>query len=366
MHRKALVWLARYYGARAAAHLPDRVKVLLSGEPPVVIDGQRLDPQIQLLRAFNRRMSSRGLLEPTIAAGRARYRRETHALRGPVTAVGSVRDLDIEAASGPLRARHYTPPDVDEAAPITVYLHGGGFVIGDLDTHDEPCRILCRHGRVHVLSVAYRLAPEHPCPAALDDARAAFAWARANARTLGTDPLRVAMGGDSAGANLATVTSRLAGASAPAAQLLIYPATDAATQRPSQSLFGQGFFLSKRDCDAFYDHYASAAGIRRDDPLVSPLFDAGVSRAPPALLAIAGFDVLRDEGEAYADALARAGTLTRVVRFPGLVHGFIHMTGICPAADTAMRVIAGAWRSLLDDCSAGSQALTSAGAAHEA
>jgi acetyl esterase len=348
---------ARYYGARCAAHLPDRIKILLAGGTPIVIDGQQLDPQVQLLTAVNRSAAARGLIAPTVAAGRERYRRETRAYRGPVTEVGCVRDLDIASSTTRLRARHYAPAG-GRGQPITVYLHGGGFVIGDLDTHDEPCRILCRYAGMHVLSVEYRLAPEHPCPAALDDAREALSWALANAESLGGDPSRVAIGGDSAGANLAAVTAGLPGRAAPAAQLLIYPATDAATRRPSQALFGEGFVLTKRDCDAFFHHYADVTGIRRSDPRVSPLVTASARRLPPALLAIAGFDVLRDEGEAYADALARGGTETRVLRFPGLVHGFIHMTGICPAARAALCAIARDWRELLDhprEAAAGAQ-----------
>ena len=174
---------ASYLAVRAISHLPDRVKIWLSGTAPVVVDGQQLDPQLQFLRSMRGRHNRPGLVEPTVAAGRARYRRETIAFRGPTTKVGAVRDLEISGASGPLRARHYAPTG-DRPAPLTVYFHGGGFVLGDLDTHDEPCRLLCRYAGVHVLSVEYRLAPEHPFPAALDDATAALAWAQANAATL--------------------------------------------------------------------------------------------------------------------------------------------------------------------------------------
>ncbi len=160
-------WLrerAQYAAVRLMSRLPASVKIALSGEPPVIVDGQQLDPQLQLLRSIRRRRGTPGLIEPSIAAGRARYRRDARVFRGPVTAVGSVRDLEVPGGSGPLRARHYTPPDCRPAAALTVYLHGGGFVIGDLDTHDEPCRLLCRLAETHVLSVAYRLAPEHPFP----------------------------------------------------------------------------------------------------------------------------------------------------------------------------------------------------------
>ena len=335
-----------------AARLPDALKVRLSGEPPVVLDGQQLDPQLQLLRAI-RRKKRYGLVEPTVAAGRARYRRETRDFRGRVTPVVGVRDIEAPGPAGPLRMRHYVPAAAALPQPLTVYLHGGGFVIGDLDTHDEPCRILCRHAGVHVLSVEYRLAPEHPFPAAIEDAQAALAWARAHAVELGADPRRVAVGGDSAGANLGAVVSQLAAreGAPPFAQLLVYPPTDGATKRPSHALFGEGFFLTSRDRAAFSAAYLGseeAALAAREDACVSPLRAPDLSGLPPALVVTAGFDLLRDEGEAYAQALAGAGTTVRARRFAELGHGFIHLTGVCPAARQAMLEIAREWRALLD------------------
>jgi acetyl esterase len=343
---------AQLAAARVISHLPDRVKIRLSGEPPVIVDGQQLDPQLQFLRSVSRRRRVRGLIEPSIAAGRERYRRETRAFRGPMTPVAAVSDFHIPGPASSLRARHYVPVSApgDPPAPLTVYLHGGGFVIGDLDTHDEPSRMLCRHARVHVLSVEYRLAPEHPFPAAVDDVREAFAWARAHAASLGADPRLVAIAGDSAGANLATVVSSMASrdGQGPVAQLLIYPATDLVTERPSHRLFADGFFLTRADCEAFFRCYISGADAPHHDPRLSPLLADDLSTLPPALIATAGFDPLRDEGDAYVHALERAGTMVRVQRFPGLGHGFIHMTGVCPAARQAMVATARAWRALLE------------------
>jgi acetyl esterase len=342
---------AQLVAARLVGHLPDRIKIRLSGEPSVIVDGQQLDPQLQFLRSVSRRRRVRGLIEPSIAAGRERYRRETRAFRGPTTTVAEVRDFDIPGPTSSLRVRHYAPLAAagDAPAPLTVYLHGGGFVIGDLDTHDEPSRILCRHAGVHVLSVEYRLAPEHPFPAAVDDAREAFAWARTHAASLGADPGLVAIAGDSAGANLATVVSHLTSRDphGPVAQLLIYPATDIVTERRSHRLFGDGFFLTMADCEAFFRCYTGGAGARDDDPRLSPLLADDLSKLPPALIVTAGFDPLRDEGDAYAHALESAGTSVRVHRFPGLGHGFIHMTGVCPAARQAMLAIARGWRVLM-------------------
>ena len=347
---------AQYLGARMAARLPDRLKVRLSGEPPVTLDGQRLDPQLQLLRSLRRRRVVHGLVEPTVAIGRLRFRGETRFFRGPVTKVAGVRDLEAAGPAGAMRMRHYAPEPSAAPRPLTVYLHGGGFVIGDLDTHDEPCRLLCRHAGVHVLSVEYRLAPEHPFPAGVEDACAALRWAQANARALGADPARVALGGDSAGANLSAVASALAAreGSPPLAQLLIYPPTDATTARPSHALFGEGFFLTQRDREGFIRAYLGGDEAARHDPRVSPLRAPALSGLPPALVVTAGFDLLRDEGEAYARALGEAGVAATARRFEGLGHGFIHLTGICPAAREAMLAIAREWRELLD--AAGAQA----------
>jgi acetyl esterase len=327
--------------ARLIARLPNRAKIALSGEPPVVVDGQQLDSQAQFLRAVRRGRGFTGLLDPSIDAGRRRYRRETDIFRGPMTPVDTVRDFEIAGPAGSLRVRHYGAP----SRSLLVYLHGGGFVIGDLDTHDEPCRILCRHANTQVLSVEYRLAPEHPFPAAVDDARAAFEWARANAASLGADPDCVSVGGDSAGGNLAGAVAQRS--PRPCAQLLIYPATDMNASYPSQRLFGDGYLLSVRDCDLCVGHYTSGAEVARDDPRLSLVHAPNLGELPRALIAIAGFDVLRDEGEAFAQALQSAGVSVRTLRVPSLEHGFIHMTGVCPKARDALLAIAREWRMLV-------------------
>lgn len=334
---------------RAVGRLPAALAVRLSGEPAVVSEGNRLDPHVQLLRAMRKRRSPHGLCEPTLEAARARYRRETLIFQWPRSPVAAVRDFEIAGgAGGALRVRHYAPEE-SGARPLTVYLHGGGFVLGDLDTHDEPCRILCREGRMHVLAVDYRLAPEHPFPAALEDARAALRWAQEHAEELGADPAAVGIGGDSAGANLAAVVSIQTRAEAPpAAQLLVYPPTDSRTARPCQSLYGAGYFLDQADRDAFESRYLGGTGVDGRDWRVSPLFAPDLSGQPPALLVTAGFDLLRDEGEAYGDALEAAGTAVRRLRLPAHGHGFLHMTGVAPGALEAMRQVARGWRELME------------------
>lgn len=342
---------ARAVIVRSLSHLPPRAQYFLSGEAPIVVDGQTLDPMVQLLRRLRRVERSPGFVEPDHLAGRRRFRREMLALVGRRTPVGRARDLTIDGGDGPLRARHYVPIDADGARPLLVYLHGGGFVIGDLDVFDEACRLLCRHAGQPVLSVAYRLAPEHPFPAALDDTRAALRWARANAPALGAAPARVCIGGDSAGANLATVASRLDArdGTPPLAQLLIYPPTDSVITRRSEEMFGEGYFLGHADRDAFSHLYVDGTRVAEDDPRVSPLFASDLGGLPPALVVLAGFDMLRDEGDAYARALNDAGTVARVHREPSLPHGFVNMTGFVPAAKSALIRVAHEWRSLVDD-----------------
>jgi acetyl esterase len=332
--------------ARQLVRLPDGLQILLSGQPPVEVDGQALDPSIQLLLAL--RPARQGLMDSGPAESRARLRREVLSIRGRLTAVGAVRDLTIEGAAGTLAARHYAPVQ-PEGKPLLVFYHGGGFVIGDLDTHDETCRLLCRHAGHHVLSVAYRLAPEHPFPAPLDDAVAAFRWAAVHGSELGADSSRVAVGGDSAGGTLAAVVSLLTRREAvrPVAQLLIYPATDRNTPRPSHQLFDRDFFLTGEDREAFYQHYLGDSGVDSNDPRISPLRAPDLSGLPPALVVVAGFDILRDEGEAYAVALGSAGTPVLVHREPGHGHGFVNMTGVSTTAHRGLVAIAREWASVV-------------------
>jgi acetyl esterase len=336
---------------RALLGMPAPLRRLVCGEDAHVVDGQTLDPQLQVLRTLQRWRGARGLVEPTHRHGRRRFRREMMALNAPLTPVHAVRDLAIDGPGGRLPLRHYAPAPAPAPRPLLVYLHGGGFVIGDLETHDEACRLLCVHADTHVLAVDYRLAPEHPFPAGLDDARAALRWATAHAATLGADPARVAIGGDSAGANLATVAARLAareGRDVPCAQLVVYPATDSGAERPSRTLFGQGYFLATKDRDAFTAFYVGGAGVDGDDPRVSPLRAPDLHGLPPALVVTAGFDMLRDEGEAYANALRDAGTVVRAMRLPSMGHGFVNMTGFVAGAHRAMVDVARAWRALVD------------------
>ena len=282
---------------------------------------------------------------------------------GPRRRGANTRRIDIPGPAGLLRARLYTrrarggpapasSPSSRRAPPLLVFLHGGGFVFGGVDSHDAPCRLLCRHADVHVLSVEYRLAPEAPFPAAVDDARAALAWAFEHAAELGADPARVAIGGDSAGGNLAAVVCQMAaadGGPAPVAQLLLYPATD--RRRPWRSLddFGDGFFLTRESIDWFYAQYVPEAKRLSDerDAKVNPLHATDLRGLAPALVVTAGFDPLRDEGEAYAEALAAAGNAVTLRRFGGLMHGFVNLVGVSAACHAATLEVAHTFRALV-------------------
>jgi acetyl esterase len=280
---------------------------------------------------------------------RARIHKEALAVARWPTAVGNVAELDVDGATGPLRARHYAPAGVAKDSPMLVFFHGGGFALGDLDTHDEPCRLLCRYAGVHVLSIAYRLAPEHRWPAGIEDALAATKWAHANAARFGADPERIAVGGDSAGGNFAAVVAReLArqGEAVPALQVLIYPGTDFVETRRSAELFGEGFFLTRESMDWCVENYLPADADRAD-PRLSPLRAPDLEGLPRAIVITAAFDPLRDEGEAYADALRAAGNRVTTVRVPGLIHGFINLTAVNRNARDQVVALAGMIRGAL-------------------
>jgi acetyl esterase len=331
---------------RAIDLVPPGIASRVTGGPTVV-DGQVLDPQLALVRAAEARLY-RESDDVTPDERRAAMRLSSRAAAGRPITVGSVRDLTVDGATGPLRARLYAPRVGGDARPLVVFFHGGGWVVGDLDTHDQPCRLLCRYADVNVLSVDYRLAPENPYPAAVDDAVASFAWAAAHAAELGADPSRVAVAGDSAGGNLAAVVSQVtrdAGTTMPVAQLLLYPGTDASRPYPSKTLFANGFFLTKKVMDWYWDTYS--AGGSRTDPRLSPLKAASLEGLPPAVVATAAFDPLRDEGEAYAEALQDAGVPVVRRRAAGLVHGFYSMAGIHRASFDESVAVTGAFAALL-------------------
>ena len=321
--------LGNRLGVKLIPRLPDGAKRLLSGGRAITIDGNTLDPSLQMLLAAQKATGINGLVVADDAvATRVSNNALTRTLDERDIRVAGIRPVSIPGPAGTIAARHYRPPADGKRAPLVVFFHGGGWVFGDLDSHDSACQLICRDAGVHVLAVDYRLAPEHPAPAAHDDAYAAYRWAREHAGELGADPRRVAVAGDSAGGNLSAVVCRLArdaGDPMPSLQWLIYPATDQRGQTRSRSLLGDGFLLTKHDMDWFTDCYLKDSGLERTDPVVSPLLADDLSGLPPALVITAGFDPLRDEGEQYAVKLREAGVTVDHRVMTSMIHAFLNL-----------------------------------------
>jgi acetyl esterase len=332
--------------ARLLSVLPSPIVRVLAGRP-IRIEGQQLDAQVQLaLRLEN---LSGGFKAAPVEQVRAKRRADARAFRGTTIEVDRVETLEIPGPAGAIPARLYVPHGFATPGPLVVFFHGGGHVIGDLDTHDQPCRFIAKESDAAVLAVDYRMGPEHRFPAAVDDALAAFRWAVAEAEPLGADPQRIAVAGDSAGGNLATVIAQLAvadGGPKPAFQALIYPVCDYSVKRPSYATFATGFFLTREEMDWFRDNYF-ASEDQHSDPRASPILAEDLSGQPPAYILTAGFDPLRDEGEAYAERLREAGVEVTLKREPDLVHGFINAVGLSRRAREAMEPVAAAIRSSL-------------------
>lgn len=277
----------------------------------------------------------------SVAQAREMFLNAAKASAGDTPALADVRDLTIPGLGGPIAARLYVPKDAPLPCPTLLYFHGGGFVLGSVDSHDALCRHLCAASGVQVLSAAYRLAPEHKFPAALDDALTVARWLLNNFATVNADPGRLAIGGDSAGANLATSVCRFLGPLAAPTfrhQTLIYPMVDLRLSHPSIEMFGQGYRITADILRWFTNSYVRAADTVTN-PRISPLLAKDLSGLAPALVITAGFDPLRDEGEAYAQALTNAGVPCQHTCFTDMIHGFCNMPGLIPRAREAYALI---------------------------
>lgn len=313
-----------------------------------------VDPPIQRMLDILAGLGRPSLTQTSVEEAREGFRTLAIGSRKPehVVPVASVRDLEVDGgAEGPRPARHYAP-EGEGPRPTVVFLHGGGYVLGDLDTHDNQCRWICRETGADVLSVDYRRAPEDPWPAAPEDCFAATRWAASHIEELGGDPSRLGIAGDSAGGNLAAVTTircRDEGGPALKAQLLIYPGTDFTggdAQYPSRVENAEGFLLTRADMGWFDRHYTSTAEDR-SDPLLSPMH-ADHDDLPPAVIVTAEHDPLRDEGESYAYMLGTSGVDVTPIRFDGLIHGFFDLAALSPVAKDAVRRTCAAFRELLE------------------
>jgi acetyl esterase len=328
--------------SQLAFWLPAPLRRAVAGRP-VRLDGQDLALDAQLLLRLQK-LAGAELVQGSVEQSRALLDTGRHLVSGKPIEPVSVREINVPTPDGDLPATLYTPVGLPEKSPLLVFFHGGGWVIGTRASHDNAVRFLAKHAGVRVLSIEYRLAPA--VPAAAEDALAAFEYAVAKASDLGADPARIAVGGDSAGGNLAAVTAQQAvrrGGRAPAFQLLIYPATDFARRYRSQDLFAEDLFLTDVHMKWFEGHYVPE-GADLTDPRLSPLRADDLSGLPPALVVTAGFDPLRDEGEAYAKKLREAGVEVALRRHDDLIHGFINFTGVGTRFREALAEMAGALR----------------------
>jgi acetyl esterase len=315
---------------KLALGLPPRVQRLLSGKPRVV-DGAPLATELQFLLALKKvaRVPAAEALPLEEAREELCFQQLLVGGRQPI---GALRDLEVDGAEGPLRARLYTPTERlgAEPAPTMLFIHGGGWMYGDLESHDPACRFLAEQSGVQLLAVDYRLSPEHPYPAAVEDCRAAYRWLVEHADDVNADPLRLAVGGDSAGGALSVSTAVYAAENdlPMAFQLLIYPGTDWLEKTESRRLFGEGFVLTQLFMDNAEEAYF-APGADKAHPDASALRRAEFpEKMAPAYVVTAGFDPLRDEGEAYVQLLREKGLPVEGKRYPSMIHGFLHFVGV--------------------------------------
>lgn len=285
------------------------------------------------------------------AVARTLFEKSSGVLDARGVPIGATEDRTIPGPGGPIPIRILTPAGAGPGPlPCLAYFHGGGFVLGNPRTHDVSCRMLANASGCLVVSVDYRLAPDHKFPAAVEDCLATTQWVAANAGSLGADPVRLAVGGDSAGGNLAAVVAQLArnagGKPFIAYQLLIYPAVDAFAETESKRTLTDGYMLDRATIDWFNQCYVTEQEEWRDFR-ASPLRADDLSGLPPAYVITAGYDPLRDEGALYAAALARAGVPSTHVNYEGMIHGFVNMTGVMDQAREAIEAAASALKSAL-------------------
>jgi acetyl esterase len=307
-----------------------------------------LDSKLRALLDLIASIGEPPLHKQTVAEFRVRRERGRELVNLPAPDIAVVRDLELDGAAGRLKARIF---DVEDGAarPTLIYFHGGGFVYGSIESHDPVCRRLAAAGEMRLISVEYRLAPEHPFPAGIEDAIAATASIVAESSAYGVDAKRIAVGGDSAGACLATLVARhMARTGGPmiAFQLLIYPVVQAGEITESRKRFAEGYFLTKEAMDWFENFYLPA-GIDKELERVSPLRTPPPKGLAPALIITAGFDPLLDEGRAYAEALTAAGCAARYVDYPDQIHGFFNFTAFSSVAASAIDDAARAVRAAL-------------------
>ncbi len=313
---------------------------------------KQLDPALKMMLEQAEAAVAAGqpeLWDLPVPEARAGFKMMTPLFDGQPVAVHAVADQTIAGPGGELPIRLYTPRPIKEGEqlPVLTFFHGGGWTIGDLDTHDVLCRYLSHHADCLVVSVDYRMGPEHKFPAAVEDCWAAAKWVSKNAATFSGDASRIAVGGDSAGGNLSAVIAQLAKDDEDLSlvfQMLIYPAVDAGTDYPSRSEYAEGYFLTKESMDWFLGNYVNDESDF-SNPKMSPMLTEDLSGLPDALVITAGFDPLQDEGKAYAEKLVAAGVATEYTHYESMIHGFVSMSGVTEGGKKGMAQCAAALRT---------------------
>ena len=328
----------------ALGKAPTGVQRAIGGRAPTA-DGVPIEPEVGAALRLLSLVPGSSFEDLPLDQARSQVDAEAAVFGGAPIPMHEVRDVRIPTPDGGIDARLYRA-DARDADRLLIYFHGGGWVVGSLRSADTACRFLARHAGVSVLSVNYRLAPENPFPAAPDDALAAFRFAVDQAELWGHDPHLISVGGDSAGGNLTAVLCqdlRTADEVRPAFQLLFFPVTDLSTKHPSYREFADGFFLTEKQMDWYRGHYLGTQPAT--DPRVSPLLAEDLTGLPPAYVAVSGFDVLRDEGEAYARRMAAAGVRVGLRRHDRLIHAFVNSTGVGHSSREAFLEACGALRA---------------------
>jgi len=319
-----------------------RLSARLAGWRAKPVEGCTVDPDVAVLLALDDFLKSSDLRRFGPVGARAHLVESVCMVEIPRLEGVTAEGVRLRSDAGPIPARKYVPEGLAAPSPCVLFIHGGGFVTGDLDTHDTFCRQIAVEGRVRVIAIDYRLAPEHAFPAAVDDAVAAFRDVVTRAAEFGVDPARIAVMGDSAGGNLSAVVSLKTRGEAhrPALQVLVYPALDATCAHRSHAVYADGWLLTKGMIDWYYDHYFGADPATRREPDASPLLAPSLEGAPPALVYTAGFDPLRDEGAAYVERLTAAGVPAKHVCHESMIHGFVLTGGAAPACrEASSRII---------------------------
>lgn len=335
-------------GVMKVLAVPDWVLRPLVGRP-IRVDGNELSATAQLLIKLERIGPRKDPhLVTDVTAARAEFDVAMKAMLPSIGRRVATRDIEFDGADGLLPARIYRPPNATGQGPAMVFFHGGGFVIGSIESHDAICRFLCERSGIRIISVGYRLAPENPFPAAVDDALSAFCQVAERPERYGAKPGLVGVGGDSAGGTLAAVVAHTAVREhlpAPAFNLMLYPATEGTDTHRSRHLFAHGFFVERETIDWYRSMYMPDLE-KLADPRVSPLRAPSLVGLPPTCVVTAGFDPFRDEGAEYADRLGDAGVAVTHLRPAGLLHGFAPFLTVDAQARQAMRQAADALRNI--------------------